>query len=133
MKAKAELSNEKDKETKVEMERLTNRFELQRSKEFSAFKQQLEDLRLENQTMADKQANLHEIALDNARKTTEMQVKEKMDAVWSEKMNNQLTALDNSLNAKLSKEKERLEQVGFTLWFIVRSIFSINNLNLCYL
>ena len=33
MKVKVELSNEKDKETKTELERLTNRYELQRAKD----------------------------------------------------------------------------------------------------
>ena len=113
--ALADLGNEKDKELRTELERVTNNFELKRAKEHSEHLEALAQQRRDHEFTMDQLNEKHAEALDQQRQELEQKHKEMYEALWTSKLEAELASSEKSWKAKLTKEQGRVEQLKHDL------------------
>lgn len=111
MKTKAEVANEKDKEMRGELQKMTENFEAKRREDLAAHQLALEGARRDHAVALERQANANDVATERLKLELEISLKQKHDTFWTEKMNGELASQDAHFRKKLAKETERMDQL----------------------
>lgn len=111
MKSKAEVTNLKDKELRLELEQALRNFEMQRQLEIGEQNAATAELKRQHIVELDKQSLEHKAACERLQLQLEISLKEYHDALWADKMKIELSALEDIWKGKLSKEQTRMNQL----------------------
>lgn len=111
MKTKAEVANEKDKEMRLELQKMTETFEARRRDDLTAHQTSLEEARRDHAVALERQANTNAAATEKLKLEMEVSLKQKHDALWTDKMSSELSSQEAHFKKKLAKEQERMDQL----------------------
>ena len=111
MKTKAEVANEKDKEMRIELQKLSDSYEIKRKQDLENHQNSLESVRRDHAVALERQANANTTAMERLRKELEISLKEQHDVFWTEKMNLEIGVLEQTHKNKLAKEQTRMDQL----------------------
>lgn len=111
LKTKAEVANEKDREMRLELQRISESFEVRRKEDLAAHQATLEDVRRDHAVAFERQANAHALSTEKAKLELEIALKLKHDAFWTDKMAQELAATEANFKARSAKEQARMEQL----------------------
>ncbi len=111
MKTKAEVANEKDREMRLELQRMSESFEARRKEDLAAHQANLEQLRQDHAVALERQANANTLAMEKMQLELEVSLKLKHDAFWTEKLKQELAAAEANYKTKSAKDHARMEQL----------------------
>lgn len=111
MKTRAEVTNLKEKEFRLELDKAMRNFELQRQLEIGEQNAFTAELKRRHALDLEKQAADHDAATDRLRIELEVSLKLKHDEWWTEKMRVDMNALEDTWKAKVYKEQKRVAQL----------------------
>lgn len=111
MKARAETAHQKDSEFKLEVERMNNKFEAQKMKDFQLHAQMMSDLKHENARALEKQKNKFELQCEELRLEVTESVTLTLEEKWEEKMRLMQKEAEQRWSRALETEKDNVTKL----------------------
>jgi hypothetical protein len=111
MKTKAEVANEKDREMRAELQKMSESFEAKRREDLAAHQAALEAVRRDHAVALERQASANAAATEKMKLELEVSLKKLHDASWTDKMSIEMSAVKQVYEGKLTKEAARYDQL----------------------